>query len=87
MMSIFNKNLIEVKKHVEKYCIHKGIREIEPDHIFASKPELRMLYLNPIQMAYENHLGPVYSINFSPFEKDIFLTSSLDGSVKIFDLN
>lgn len=42
--------------------MHKGIKEIEADHIFASKPEIRKLYLNPVQMAYEPHLGPVYSI-------------------------
>lgn len=86
MMSVFNKNLMDVKMHVEQYCLSKGIKEIEPDHIFASKPEIRKLYLNPVQLAYEPHLGPVYSINFSPFLKNIFLTCSLDGSVKLFDL-
>nr|ABX82716.1 cytoplasmic dynein-2 intermediate chain protein [Tetrahymena thermophila] len=85
MMNIVSKNLMEIKMGVEQYCGAKGIREIQLDHIFNSKPEVSKLYPNPVKSAYEPHLGPVYSISFSPFYKSLFITSSLDGSVKLFD--
>ncbi|KAL4440890.1 hypothetical protein ABPG74_009303 [Tetrahymena malaccensis] len=85
MMNIVSKNLMEIKMGVEQYCGAKGIREIQLDHIFNSKPEISKLYPNPVKSAYEPHLGPVYSISFSPFYKSLFITSSLDGSVKLFD--
>lgn len=55
-------------------------------NIFQAKPEMRKLYVNPISFAYEQHYGPVYSISFSPFYRNLFLTSSLDGSIKMFDV-
>ncbi len=55
-------------------------------HVLNSKPDMRKLYINPVSFAFEPHLGPVYSVNFSPFLRNIFISSSLDGSVRIYDM-
>ena len=35
---------------------------MEINHIFAAKPDIRKLYMNPIVFAYESHSGTVMSI-------------------------
>ena len=36
---------------------------------------------------YSAHVGPVYSIQYSPFSSDYFLSASTDWSVKLWDVN
>jgi hypothetical protein len=62
MMNIFNKYVLDIKMHVEKYCLNKGLKEVDCEHIFASKPDIRKTYINPVAFAFEAHMGPVYSI-------------------------
>ncbi|KAJ3326002.1 WD repeat-containing protein 34 [Boothiomyces sp. JEL0866] len=42
--------------------------------------------LNPVIFSYRSHIGPVSSISFSPFHHNLFLTSGLDGNVKLFHI-
>ena len=69
MFNIFNKNMAEIKLHIEEYCEKRSITEIKCEQIFQSKPDMRKLYTNPISLAYEQHNGPVYSIAFNPFHR------------------
>jgi len=39
---------------------------------------------NPVTFAYKPHKGPVYSIDWSPFSRNIFLTSSTDKTCRIY---
>ena len=39
---------------------------------------------NPITMSYQSHDSPIYSVNFSPFNRHLFLTSGHDGQVRIY---
>ncbi|CAF1418009.1 unnamed protein product [Adineta steineri] len=39
---------------------------------------------NPITMAYQSHDSPIYSVNFSPFNRHLFLTSAHDGQIRIY---
>lgn len=86
MVNLNQKVIPEIKNYVEEYAKSKGIIEILPKHIFASKPEIRKIYPNPIISAFEPHMGPTYCVNFSPFHRNLFLSCSLDGSIKIYDL-
>lgn len=52
----------------------KEITDIGYDEIFKSKPDIRKLFTNPLGFSYESHLGPIYSIDFSPYFKNYFLT-------------
>ncbi|KAJ3314228.1 WD repeat-containing protein 34 [Boothiomyces sp. JEL0838] len=42
--------------------------------------------LNPVIFSYRSHIGPVSAISFSPFHHNLFLTSGLDGNVKLFHI-
>lgn len=53
---------MDIKMHVEKYCINKGLKEIDIENVFSSKPDIRKTYINPVAFAFEAHMGPVYSI-------------------------
>ena len=88
MNSINNKiNLNEVTQVVERYCMDKGIKEIKAVHIFDSKPDVKKLFSIPFNLNYEKHFGPVSAVSFSPFHSRIFLSCSVDGTVKMFDTN
>lgn len=75
-----------MKGYVEDYCRKKGVTEVNMKEVFSSKPDIRKLYPNPIYFAFENHMGPVYSVNFNPYLHNIFLSCSYDGSIRIYDL-
>lgn len=86
MVNLNQKVIPEIKNFVEEYAKNKGINEIFPKHIFASKPEIRKLYPNPVSSAFEPHMGPTYFVHFSPFHRNLFLSCSLDGFIRIYDL-
>lgn len=86
MVNLNQKVIPEIKLFVEEYAKNKGIIEILPKHIFASKPDIRKIYTNPVSSIFEPHMGPVYSVNFSPFHRNLFISCSLDGSVRLYDL-
>lgn len=86
MFNLNPKNVPEIKLFVEEWSKKRGAMEINKKSIFESKPELRKIYGNPISGAFEPHLGPVYSVSFSPFHRNLFLSCSMDGSIRIYDL-
>ncbi|KRX07564.1 WD40-repeat-containing domain [Pseudocohnilembus persalinus] len=86
MLNLENKYFPELKQYIENACKQRGYQDIDISNIFQSKPEMRKFYINPINFAYEQHFGPVYSISYSPFHRNLFLTSSIDGSIRLYDL-
>ena len=70
---------------MENYCKDKGIKEVEAPNIFDSKPDLKHIFSIPFNPNYERHYGPVQAVSFSPFHSRIFLSASVDGSIKMFD--
>jgi WD40 repeat protein len=86
MSNIIQKNVPEMKSFIEEYCRNRGIKEVTSEVVFQSKPDARKLYPNPVNSAYDPHTGPVYSAEFSPFQRGIFLTSSLDGSIRLYNI-
>ena len=50
------------------------ISEIGYEEIFKSKPDIRKLFTNPLGFSYEQHIGPIYCIDFSPYFKNYFIT-------------
>lgn len=39
---------------------------------------------SPVQLAFQPHGGPVYSVACSPFHRNFFLTASTDGTVRLY---
>lgn len=50
-------------------------------HIVSSVP-LR----SPVTFPYTSHHGPVYSIEFSPFHRNAFLSSAMDQSIRLYSM-
>lgn len=86
MSNINPKHFLDIKIHVENYCLSKGGHDVNLPDIFDSKPDMIKLYSNPISFGFEQHIGPVYSIDYSPFHRNLFLTGSLDGSIKVYEI-
>jgi WD repeat-containing protein 34 len=76
----------EVRKKVERYAQDKGEREVNVQTIFNAKPDIKMLYPSPFTNNYEKHMGPVTGCSCSPFIKRLFLTCSIDGVVRMYDV-
>ena len=85
-MNTINNNKIgldKLKQDVERYWMDRGFKEVEPVHIFNSKPDIRTLYSIPISMNYEKQEGPNTGISWSPFQSMLFLSCSVDGTIKM----
>ena len=80
-------HLDQVRKDVERYCLDRGFKEVEPIHIFNSKPDMKLLYSIPFNFNYEKQYGPNQAISCSPFIRKIFLSCSIDGSIRMYDIN
>ena len=76
----------DVKKRVERYALDRGNKEVVAETVFSAKPDIDKLYPQPFNANYERHLGPVTGLNCSPFLKRLFLTCSVDGSVRMYDV-
>jgi WD40 repeat protein len=44
------------------------------------------LFPSPFTANYERHNGPVTGVNCSPFLKRLFMTCSIDGAVRMYDV-
>ena len=88
MNTINNKiGLEKLKQDVERYWMDRGHKEVDPVHIFNSKPDLRIIYSIPITMNFERQEGPNTGISCSPFQPKLFLSWSIDGTIKMYNQN
>ncbi|KAM3132067.1 hypothetical protein pb186bvf_015811 [Paramecium bursaria] len=87
MQNLNQKFLPEVKIQIENYCKERRVNQISIQTIISAKPDIRKMYVNPLSFAYEAHYGSVFSVNASPFIKNVFLTSSMDGQIRIYQTN
>jgi dynein intermediate chain 1 len=62
------------------------LREVQVQTIFDAKPDIKLLFPSPFTANYEKHLGVVTGVNCSPFLKRLFLTCSVDGAVRMYDV-
>ena len=86
MANLPTKSLAGIKKAVERYVMDKGEKDIWAETIFSAKPDIKQMFPIPFKDQYEKHMGPVTGTNCSPFVKRIFLTSSSDGTVRMYDV-
>ena len=77
----------QIKQDVERYCMDRGFKEVEPIHIFNAKPDIKQLYSVPFNFNYEKQYGPNQAISCSPFIRKLFLSCSIDGSIKMYEIN
>lgn len=75
--------LEKLKQDVERYCMDRSHKEVLPVHIFNSKPDIKVLYSIPFSLNYEKQYGPNQAISCSPFHPKLFLSCSIDGTIKM----
>ncbi len=86
MANLPPKAMNDVKKKVERYAQDKGEKEIQVQTVFNAKPDIKLLYPSPFTSNFEKHMGPVTGLTCSPFIKRLFLTCSVDGAVRMYDV-
>ena len=80
------KSMDAVRKKVERYAQDRGDREVQAETVFNAKPDIKLLFPSPFTANYERHNGPVTGVNCSPFLKRLFLSCSIDGVVRMYDV-
>jgi WD40 repeat protein len=54
--------------------------------VAAKTANVKVTLGDPVVFKYEAHQGPIHSLECSPFHRNLFLTCSSDGSVKLFNV-
>lgn len=75
----------ELAAKVEVYCKEQRVKEVSLADLFQAKLNLKVLYPSPTLLSYESHAGPVTGVKSSPYQRNLFATSSADGSVRLYD--
>jgi hypothetical protein len=76
--------LTKMKNHIDKFCKDKNIIDLNPEEFFRLKPDISKLYKNCIRSNYEKHISYVTSISHNYFIKNLFITSSFDSSIRVY---
>ena len=74
-----------LKSKIEKDAMLARAREVGVAHVFDAAPPPRELYASPLTFSYHPHAGPVYAARFSPFHRNVFLSASTDGSLRLYN--
>jgi len=75
----------ELIEKLELYCKEQGTKEVSIEDIFKARLTIKTLYPSPSLFSYESHTGPVTCIKSSPHQRNLFASSSTDGSVRLYD--
>ena len=77
---------LRLKGHVEKYTSVDRGRPVTAEAVFRSKPGIDIVYPSLGDFSYEKHAGPVYGVSCSPFHRNLFITASADGNVRLHSM-
>lgn len=76
--------ILEIKKETEKNLKNKDVIEINPEEFFKTKPDINKIYKNALKSNFEKHISVVKCICFHYYIKNVFLSTSYDGSLRIY---
>jgi len=83
LLNLLQKNLREIKSHVEKVCQLNKIDQVDSvTTILNTRPEMRNLYPNPITFAYEALSYPISSISYNKY--GLFIANAGEGYSRIY---
>ena len=74
-----------LKQKVERDVAIGRDKEVLPSHVFAAGVNPRELYASPLTFCFRTHSGPVYAARFSPFHRNVFLSASTDGTIRLYN--
>eukprot|EP00750_Incisomonas_marina_P015667 INCI1843.2.p1 GENE.INCI1843.2~~INCI1843.2.p1 ORF type:complete len:689 (-),score=131.47 INCI1843.2:236-2062(-) len=76
----------KVVRHLTKYCTPRGYKDLSARLVFKSKPPPTDVFQPATDMAFDPHVGPVYGLDCSPFNHNVFASCSADGQVRISNM-
>ena len=59
MTNMSEKEVVETKNYMEKFCCDKNIVDLNAEEFFKLKPDVNKLYKNSIKSHYEKHISVV----------------------------
>ena len=84
LSNVNDKDVFDIKNFTEKFCKDKNIVDLNSDEFFRLKPDVNKIYRNCLKSNYEKHNSIVNSIQYNSFMKNLFASSSYDGSLRIY---
>lgn len=76
----------KVFRHLGKYCGSRGVKALSARIIFKSKPPPGDVFSSATDSAFDAHVGPVYGLDCSPFNHNVFASCSADGQVRVSNM-
>mmetsp|Transcript_21562 Transcript_21562/g.38245 ORF Transcript_21562/g.38245 Transcript_21562/m.38245 type:complete len:568 (+) Transcript_21562:84-1787(+) len=86
LRTISSKARYEVKKVLQRYQTKTGVKLIGLPELYAARPSPSIMFPSASKQSFERHSGPVYGIAPSPFHRNLFLTCSTDGSLRLYNM-
>ena len=74
---------LSVRSHVETYARRIKANSIDDVVFYASRPDVEKIYPTRKGFEFQAHVGPVYALDTSPFERNAFLTGGADGEIRL----
>jgi WD40 repeat protein len=83
LQSVPGKEKLAVVKKIERFAKEEGHRNVTVGVVFGSKPDACSLFPSPTEFAFQAHTGPVHALDASPFHRNLFLSASADGDLRV----
>ena len=78
------KDVSDMKNTIEKKCRDRKINNLTMEEFLKLRPDMNKIYQNSIKYCFEKNFSPLTSINFNYFVKNLIVTTSYDGDLRLF---
>ena len=78
------KDVSDMKNTIEKKCRDRKIANLTMEEFLKLRPDINKIYQNAIKYNFEKHFSPLTSINFNFFVKNLIVTTSYDGGLRLY---
>jgi len=78
------KDVSDMKNTIEKKCRDRKINNLTMEEFLKLRPDMNKIYQNGIRYSFEKNFSPLTSINFNYFVKNLIVTTSYDGDLRLF---
>ena len=78
------KDVSDLKNIIEKKCKDRKINNLTMEEFLKLRPDMNKIYQNALKYTFEKNYSPLTSINFNYFVKNLIVTTSYDGDLRLF---
>lgn len=79
-----DKDVSDMKNSFEKICKDRRLANLTMEEFLKLRPDVNKIYKNALKYNYEKHFSPITSINFNFFVRNLIVTTSYDGSLRLY---